>query len=118
MSEIRLANPSGYDGRPHDNEHRIIREVLAKHEKDEIRHITDHRFENRILALFQEAQQRTKVNVYKTIFDVIEQLAINVFFTGGVDEFSKGWCTGLPSPIELNRISSATLLISQPSQYC
>lgn len=64
---------------------RLIREVFEKHEKRRLGSLIDNRYKNVVLALFEEAHEQAKRNVYTLIFEVMEQAIMRAFFIGGAD---------------------------------
>lgn len=62
------------------------REAVEEHEEGRIRRLIDDRGEKVVLALFEEADDRTKRNDYTHIISVILKTTVKAFFNGGAVE--------------------------------
>lgn len=72
FSENESTNESGYSGPTHKDVCRLIREALARHEERRLGHSSDNRCEKIVLALFREADERAKGNVYTPVLEVVK----------------------------------------------
>lgn len=84
--ENKTTNEYGYSRLTHDNRRHFVQKVVEEHVKRRQRSLIDDKCSNVVFALFEEAQQRDKRYVNKSVFEVVEQATVKTFFTGGADE--------------------------------
>lgn len=64
----------------------MIREALEEQKKERLRPVIVDKCERVVFALYEEAHVGADGNVYKVVFDVMEQAAVKAFFSGGADK--------------------------------
>lgn len=88
--ENESTNESSYSTLTHEYEHPVICKSLKGDEERRLNPVEDDGCEKVILALLEDAYKRTNGNVYISVFKVIEQAAVEAFFTEGPEELLDG----------------------------
>lgn len=83
IPEIKSIKDSFHSGATQDDARRFICEILEKRERRTLGFLTDDIRRKVVLASFEEARERPKINSHKLLFDLIEQAVVKYFFTGG-----------------------------------